>query len=851
MRTDTCRRVGLGATALGIAVLGIGPVALSAPARADDNKPTLATTSAAALKSATADADRQAMLVAGEDQRLIQAELAVQPDPQHPSARIGPHRLNSGGNYTLVLTKRAKPYTFDELRKLARDTLIPQPDGSFLLREHILVGPGATLTIAPRQPLVIKMSSGPGGFVSLVTQGGTIRLNGTATAPITFESWDETHGKQDRKVSDGRAYVRASGQLVVRHTKFSRLGFWSGRTGGLSVVSSSSTLTQDVGAVIAPDVTSKAVNDHTSKQTEVLPAGKLPAAAQDPSRSFASQISDSTITGNAYGLFVTGSSGPRIEHTVITKSLVDGLVLHRNVDSASVSDVEVDQSGRDGVVISREVEGSLLTRLLVKQNGRDGIVMAGRPLASGPSASGSSIRAFGNNTLTASQSSGNLRIGIHVIGGTAIRVQGNTVNGGRSGIVVSNGAADIDVDSNRVAGAAANGIQVRESRQVSVTANAVRDSPTGIHVRNSISAVRQNSTSGVTLHGITFVGAVSGSVVSANQLSGSGTSAIDLVRVSHHDNPVLKENDLSGWKRTVTSDSLLSVLLHPLTVIWICVALILIVMSRPRRRVTQLPYRIDPLRDSLNRSTVTVTSTASPSVSSSTTPSGAGRRSNREPEPAVFALAGQRTPHPVLVAPPARSLQPQLLAPPAPAARPAPSPLPPVVPPPAGPEWLQPEPSVPTPQPVAARSRPDQSHRPDQSYRPDQSFRPAQASVPPTAEPATFTPAPVFTPAPPLPEARPLTPAQLPSRDRSRPQLRPRPERPEPPERSERQERLERPERRPTGPFDFEPRAEAQPEPDPQTDAEPAMAGHGMIDLAIREAQLSPAVPRRRRSVGR
>jgi hypothetical protein len=583
------RRAGAAALALGLA-LGLS---CSLPtASAAEAAPT--TSSEGKLRAATVEAERQADLVAGEDQRVMEALVAGLPTREHPKARQAYRTTSSGLN--LVLTKRRAPYTFDDLRKLAPETLVPQAKGSFLLRENIIIGAGATLSISPNQPLKIKMRSGPDGFVSVVTQGGRLRLNGTAAAPISFESWDVSRGRQDTDVTDGRAYVRASGQLVARHTRFSRLGFWSGRTGGVSVVGAGSTLGQDLDAGAVAD--GKGVSDPIearSGKARLLPAGKLPNAAQDLNISYGTQISNTTITGNAFGLFVTGNSGARIEHTVIRKSLVDGLVLHRDVDSASIKNVRVEKSGSDGVVVSRKVEGTVLTQLVVRQNGRDGIVLAGRPLADGPSASGSSTRAFGNNVLTASQSIDNARIGVHVIGGTSVRVQGNTISGGRSGIVVSDGATDVDVDSNRVAGSAANGIQVRESRKVTVTGNVVRNAQTGIHVRNASGTLRQNSTSGVTLHGITFVGRVAGSVADQNLLSGSGTSAIDVVRVTDQQVPRLEANDLSGWSQTVTGDSLLSVLLHPLTVIWMLVALLLLAMSRPRRGTGNLPYQTDPL----------------------------------------------------------------------------------------------------------------------------------------------------------------------------------------------------------------------------------------------------------------
>ncbi|GAB3273131.1 right-handed parallel beta-helix repeat-containing protein [Kineosporia babensis] len=546
-----------------------------------------------AARSARVDPDRQAEIVAGEDRRVTQALLNAQVKKEKKIT--GPYRAQPNGQFTLVLTARRKPYSWTDLRKLSADKLVPQADGSFLLREHILVGPGATLSISPSRPLKIKMSSGPEGFTSIVTDGGRIRLNGSATAPISIQSWDESHGRPDTRLSDGRAYVRASGQLVVSYTKFNRLGFWSGRTGGVSVVSASSTPNTELNGNAATGVTDDPVAKRATSHTDILPAGKLPSTLQeDESGSFASAIQNATMTGNAFGLFISGSSGPRVTDSVISKSLVDGLVLHRNVDSATVTGVRVERSAVDGVVINRNVEGSVLNLLDVRENGRDGVVISGSPMADGPSPSGAAVRPFGNNVLTTSKSSNNGRIGVHVAGGVALTVQGNTVTGGHSGIVVSDRAKDILLSSNTVKDAKVNGIQVRDESKVELTSNNVIGAATGVHVRDAVATLRDNSTSGATLHAFTFVGAVAGSVANGNQLRGSGTSAIDTVRVSG-DQPQLIEIDDSGWSRTVTKDSLLSILLHPLTMVWIGVGLLLLLMSRPRRGGTRTPYLADPL----------------------------------------------------------------------------------------------------------------------------------------------------------------------------------------------------------------------------------------------------------------
>jgi hypothetical protein len=782
-------------------LLGVGATLLSGPAHAASDAETeaarLARTSAAAHKLATAEPARQAELVAAEDRRVIDAELAPMLDSNKAADK--PYRTRRSGLYTLVLTPRRNPYSLDDLRRLAPQTLLPQGNGGFLMRENILVLAGATLSIAPRAPLTIKMSSGPGGFVSLITAGGRLRLKGTAGAPITFQSWDESRGKPDTTLADGRAYVRVGGQFVAEHANFARLGFWSGRTGGVAMVGTAAALGKDAEAAAAAEARESGdpVAERGAGQTEVLPTGKLPAAAQNPGTSYASRVSDSTMTGNAFGLFVTGSSGAVINRTVIRKSLVDGLVLHGDVDAAEVTDVRVEQSGSDGVVVSREVEGAVLSRLVVRNNGGDGIVLTGRPLAAGPSASGASVRPFGNNALTSSESAGNGRVGVHVIGGTAIRVQNNVIKGGRAGVVVADGAADIDVDSNRVAGVATNGIQVRESSQVRVTGNVVRDSQTGIHVRNSTVTLTQNSTAGVTLHAVTFVGRVAGSGADRNLLAGSGTSAIDLVRADDRDLPELTQNDLSGWSRTVTGDSLTSLLLHPLTVIWILIALLLLGMSRPRRGGGGLPYRADPLN---------------PEGAFTGLPSSAGP--SRERENPVLVIPDRRAP---VIAQDRSSMLVQSPIPAQGPARPAaPVPVRPAVPGrPAGP-GQPPRPSRPVPTPAAGPVRPPL----------------------PVAPPLMPARGPLLAPVPVLRPQTAPAPASgaAPERDHFRGADHP----PDPAVIWEQEGLVEEQER-----------AEA-PEQDQEPAPQPAgRVGSAVIDLAIREARLNPAAPRRRRATGR
>ncbi len=548
----------------------------------------------AAFETSVENAERQAQLVQGEDERLIDVRVAG--SARQITYPLRPYRVRSSGFYTLVLPARRAVYTMDDLRELAPQTFLKQRDGTYLLREHILVDAGATLAIAPTKPTTIRMSSGAAGFISIVTRGGRLRLLGSAAAPLTFISWDETAAKQDTNVNDGRAYILAMGQLVVKHSTFQNMGFWSGRTGGLALAGSAApSAGLDLGSE-ETKVTSGSSTD--SREAEILPSGNLPAG-ENTIETVVGEVSDTKITGNAFGLFVTGASGTKIRNVTISGSLIDGLVLHRSVRSAQVEQVRVEKSGADGIVITRGVEASLLTQVTSTGNGRDGVVITGTPLAKGPSPSGSSIRQFGNNVLTASLIEDNGRTAVRIAGGTQVRLLGNRIRGGLQGVLISAGAADIVIDANIVTNVNGSGIQIRDSNGIEVSGNSVRRARTGVHVTNSQADIQDNTLAGASLHAVSLIGGVTGTKIASNALSGRGSSAIDLARMEGDDEPELEGNDTSGWDRVITQDGFISRISQPLTVIWLLIALLLVtgqVRVHRRRHVKALPYLDGPAK---------------------------------------------------------------------------------------------------------------------------------------------------------------------------------------------------------------------------------------------------------------
>lgn len=175
-------------------------------------------------------AGRQVRLLDDDDARLRTVSLA----------RVVGTRTVAG---TVVLGARRAPYTLADLVRLGAATRVSP--SVVLLSEPVMVRRDARLAIdAPGTTL--RMSSGPDGFTSLVSWGGSISLAGGPVHPLAVVGWDPDEGKAggvDTTVSDGRAYVRVKdGDLQVAHAELSHLGFWSGRTGGLALTGSDETI---------------------------------------------------------------------------------------------------------------------------------------------------------------------------------------------------------------------------------------------------------------------------------------------------------------------------------------------------------------------------------------------------------------------------------------------------------------------------------------------------------------------------------------------------------------------------------------------------------------------------------
>lgn len=583
-----------GASGAGQAAPDAGPVAQATPAEtesvAGESDPELV----GQRDPYPGDPEKESALVAGEDARLNEVRTVASLSRWTDKPLTTPYRVALGSAYTLVLTERRSAYTLTDLLVLAPQTFVRQPDGSYLLSENIVVQSGATLNLSGPQQLTIRMASDENGFVSIVNYGGRLELLGSSKRPVIVTSWDDRAAKPDRVTSDGRAYLRSiGGSVVAQHAHIKDLGFWSGRTGGLSLTGTDRPTPGALDALgkqltvraekeraaardADPDAT---LPDSTGGVTldKVLPAGELPIPVLDldqPAYSYVSAaLADVEITGNAFGVFVAGANGVDIRATTVTRSLIDGMVFHRYVTNAIIDRSTSSDNGGDGIVLARATTGTVLSEVIASGNARNGVSISGLPLATGPSATGTAIGSYGNNAIQNSRVEDNGRYGIEVIGGQNMSVSANRVLGNDMGIVVREGSAEATVVGNTVERAARQGIAIRDGvTQSLISGNVVRGGQSSVYVRDSGARVEHNTLTGATRHALTVVGEASSTVIDANVISGRGPSALDGSRASGLDLRGV-DNNTAGWDDTTPWPVTLKRLAQPLTLLWIVLGL--------------------------------------------------------------------------------------------------------------------------------------------------------------------------------------------------------------------------------------------------------------------------------------
>ena len=591
-------RIALGAVLGLAAVVGLPTVAMATPTPAPSpaaNQETDGTVTGGAAYPG--DPKSEALLTQAEETRLISVRSIVNQADITGASSSGPYRLVTGKTYTLVLPARPSAYTFRDLQRIEPSTLVRQPDGSYLLSEDIVVDAGATLDIESDSGLVLRMSSTGDAFTSIVTLGGSLAIGGTETRPITISSWDATTGKVDSDTTDGRSYIRViGGNAKLSYVDFNHLGFWSGVTGGVSLTG---TQKADLGSAIANTGSDSASPLPNVFGTSLLPAtgsgsgsGTLSITPDLTGYSYVSALVQNVkVSDDAFGLFVSSAEGVAVSHVSVTRSLVDGIVFHRDVTDSTITNTSSSHNAVDGVILTRATSGVELSTVTAQHNGRNGITIEGGALATGPNATGVPVSTYGNNGVTNSNASDNAHYGIAIIGGTNMRVVGNTASNDVSGIVVSGAASATSVRNNLVEHSSKQGIALRDAgTNTLVQGNTIDGADIGIYARNAGGNLDHNSIQDASTHAIALVGATGASTIQKNTLQGSGYSAIDTSRTS---GTVVGVNDDKHWVNTKPINVVLGAIFQPLTIMWIAIAFVVIVSAiamAGRRKIVAHPY---------------------------------------------------------------------------------------------------------------------------------------------------------------------------------------------------------------------------------------------------------------------
>lgn len=473
----------------------------------------------------TANADREAAAVAAEDKRL---RVVL-----HDSSRVyQPEVIPVRGSLpTLVLTAGNSASTAATLVQYG--AMVMLPNNAALLLDNVYVSTNATLDIGGSTLRTLYLDSGSGGFASIVGWNGNLVFKGTAAHPLTIMGWDRSTSTPAADLGYGRSYIReAGGSMTLTNVRATDLGFWSGRTGGVSWTGLS---------------------------------GK-------PSTGGAT---DSTFTGDTYGSFISRGIGVTFKDDLFEYNQLDGLHVHRysqNITATASSSV---RNGGSGFVVSPATSNTLLYSDIAQNNSGDGYFINGRPLATGASASGGSITPGSGNSVEYSAALNNGKIGVLVEGGTGTVVKGDQVCAAGTAVSVRSGATDSVVTGNTIRCNPRSGFSVGPlASGTELAGNAVDGARTAFlirtagHVELDKNLVTNGRVFGVSSRGASTVTGTD------NTLAGTGFRAIDARAGAPM--PALYDSNTANWAYHSHTTFINYLQFHPLAAMWVTILLIVI-----------------------------------------------------------------------------------------------------------------------------------------------------------------------------------------------------------------------------------------------------------------------------------
>jgi hypothetical protein len=462
--------------------------------------------------------------------------------------------LTSGSHYVYAAGQRIRvsgqsTYTAADL---IRDrAMVRLPHGAALLEDNVFVAAGAHLLLSSSAVGAIYLDNTPVGSASIVGWGGSLQFRGSSQHPLTIEGWDEAAMAPARDTGDGRPYIReVAGRMTLASVRISALGFWSGRTGGVAWTG---------------------LSTHPSSGAAI----------------------STTFIGNTYGAFVTRGQDLHFSADLFESNQLDGLHIHRGSVGTSAFFSAAVRNGANGFHVDRATEKTFLWRDVSQHNATNGFLIDGRPLVSTASASGNDVAPGTGTRVEDSAALSNGRTGILIEGGNATVLKADEVCSRVTGIALRNGATNAIVNANDVRCHPRTGIRIGPAAPGAlVFGNAVSGARIAVLVTSAGGSVVLDK-SLITLarvFGISVRGL--NSVVSGNDnvISGIGFRAVDSRADARI--PALSGSNTANWAYARKGTVLSYLEFHPLAVLWLSIAFLVLVggLWTRRRKPSPHPY---------------------------------------------------------------------------------------------------------------------------------------------------------------------------------------------------------------------------------------------------------------------
>lgn len=455
------------------------------------------------------------------------------------------------GPATIVLPRRPLRYTLSEVLVRFPASFERMAPGVVLLKEHLLLVKGGSMILGSQDISELRLLSNPAGFVSLVGFRSELTLSGSTDVLFQISSWNPDRSSPDNDLGDGRAYVLVrGGRMDIDYSVLADLGFGLGQTSGVAW--------KGYGAELSHG-----------------------------------DVRNSRFERNQFGAYTYESENMRWLGNSFTANYGYGFDPHDFSSGFLVEENIASNNGSHGIIFSRGCANNIIRHNTVTNNRGHGIFIDdGKVLKNGNPRYDKPVPS-NNNLVEHNLVQGNV-VGIAFEGGTGNIVRENNLEGNQSGVRLNDNVSENTFSNNSISGSTEIAFHLLSgSARNHITANQINGGKGGIVSSESpANQIVDNTISGIVGRGIVLSGAASDTHIQNNQITGSGSQAIDLTNAEDIDQARVANNQTSEWVEgrllSPTEATLLFIQHRPAIMLWaviFCVPLAMRAFVRRRRAV--------------------------------------------------------------------------------------------------------------------------------------------------------------------------------------------------------------------------------------------------------------------------